>query len=703
MEFFSSTGRKRPVRLCESTRKFAFDSLAHVYGLDTMRHEAVSLDGIPGFDDLPAVRRYDLAIRAIAEQAPIRLCEGERISGAATLGLAISHCVPAVRNGKAVFSSVSHLTIDFETVLTRGLDGIRADVERAAAAPRDARAAEFFESCRSVLDSIALWHGRYLAALEGRPDLAENLANLRRVPFRPARTFHEAVQSLWFLFAFVRLCGNWPGIGRIDALLGGYLKRDLAEGRLDLDEAREILAHFFIKGCEWVKGGDCGSGDAQHYQNIVLAGVDRGGADVTNEVTYLVLDVVEELGISDFPISVRLSAATEPRLLERAAEVVRYGGGVLAFYGEETVLAALERYGYPPEAARRFANDGCWEVQIPGETDFAYSPFDALQILQHRTLRGYAGDVSFDSFEALYAAFVRDLSDEVKRICDDHKAWLIDPLTGERRPQTPATVVALFERGCVARGRSYFEGGPNYCVRSPHIGGLPDVVNSLYAIKKAVFDDRLISFPDFLALLRRDWEGGEVLRRRILGFDYFGNDNDECDAVAVRLLHDFALACRANDGGGIFFPPGVSTFGRQLEWAPRRLASPSGRKQGEVLAPNCSPTPGSDRLGATAIVRSYCKPDLSEMTTGAALDLKLLPGSVEGEDGKQALISLLRGFAALGGFFLQPDVADAELLLEAQRHPESYATLSVRVSGWNARFVTLCREWQDMIIDEYRH
>ena len=150
-------------------------------------------------------------------------------------------------------------------------------------------------------------------------------------------------------------------------------------------------------------------------------------------------------------------------------------------------------------------------------------------------------------------------------------------------------------------------------------------------------------------------------------------------------------------------PAGVSTFGRQLEWSPERLSAPHGRKQGEVLAANCSPTPNTDKEGATAIIRSYCKADLSGLASGAALDIRLLPSSIEGESGLQALISLIKGFVALGGFFMQPDVVDASLLKEAQANPENYQTLSVRVSGWNARFVTLNKEWQDMVISQNEH
>ena len=208
-----------------------------------------------------------------------------------------------------------------------------------------------------------------------------------------------------------------------------------------------------------------------------------------------------------------------------------------------------------------------------------------------------------------------------------------------------------------------------------------------------------------MRILKDNFEGEEVLRQYLLNrYTYLGNDNDEVDSIAARLLSDFADICLSFNGKcGYRFPAGVSTFGRQLEWAPKRLAAPHGRRAGDVLAANCSPTPGTDREGATAIVRSYCKIDLSKLATGAALDIRLLPSSVSGEDGINALISLMKGFVSLGGFFMQIDVADASVLKAAQANPEDFQTLSVRVSGWNARFVTLSREWQDMVIEQNEH
>lgn len=709
MEFCTPNGIKRPIRLCETTRKFAYDSLNRKYGLDTLSNTSIALDGIDGFNELSATDRYDLAIEKIAKEAPIRICEGEKLSGAATLGMAIRHLIPATYCEKSICSSISHLTVDFETVLKSGVNAIKSNAAAAYDKYKGTEREAFAKSCLNCLEAFETWHKRYLQALSALPEYSLNYENLKRVPFEPATNFYEAVQSLWFTFAFIRLCGNWPGIGRIDYLLGDYLKKDLENGSLTLDEAREILAHFFIKGCEWINGKYIGSGDAQHYQNILLGGIDGDGNEVTCEVTYLVLDILEELGISDFPTAVRISQNTDEKLLRRVAEVMRYGGGILAVYNEDLVISALIKDGYDEREARKFANDGCWEAQIPGKTYFMYIPFDSLQILQKKTLGGYGENVTFSDFEELYEQYRTDMYSAVQEIFQNEtKKFANSGVSATDRKwaeQPPCTVVSLFEKGCIEKGLSYLEGGPVYNITSPHLGGLADTVNSLYAIKKLVYDEKRVTLSDLLRILRNNWDGEEPLRQYVLNhYTYYGNDNDEVDGIAVRLLSDFADICMSFNGKSEYrFPAGVSTFGRQLEWSPNRTASPHGRKQGEVLAANASPTPNTDREGATAIIRSYCKADLSELATGAALDIKLLPSSTEGEDGLQALIALMKGFVTLGGFFMQPDIVDASLLRKAQEHPEDYQTLSVRVSGWNARFVTLNKEWQDMVIGQNEH
>lgn len=703
MQFFAVNG-KRPTRLSDETRGFAFDSLNYKYGRDTYETPYVAMDDVEGFDDLPFIEKYDAAIERIAKEAPIRICDGERISGAATLGFAIHHIVPAtVHNGRGIVGSVSHLTIDFETVVKKGINHIEKQSNESLIKYAGTDKESFIRSCLHCLNCMKIWHRRYLDELKNKPEYSANHLNLQKVPFEPAENFYEAVQSIWFTFAFVRLCGNWPGIGRLDWLLGEYLEKDLADGTLTLDEAREILAHFFIKGCEWIRGGDYGSGDAQHYQNIVLSGIDEHGNDVTNHVTYLVLDIIEELGISDFPTTVRISKNTDSRLIKRVSEVIRLGGGVIAVYNEDLVIESLVNYGYPLDEARKFANDGCWEIQIPGKTFFSYIPFDSLQVLQS-TLDNYSGEVCFTDFESMYNAFTDGLRLKVSRIIATRDCGFVStdepPEEWVWKSAPPCTVVSLFEQGCIEKGLSYLEGGPIYNVVSPHIGGLPDTVNSLYAIKKLVFDEGKLSFDELMELLRTNWEENEVLRQYALNkYSYFGNGNDEVDAIAKRIIDDFADICdQVCESTRYNTPAGVSTFGRQLEWSELRMATSYGKKAHDILAGNFSPTPGTDKEGATSVIRSYCKADLRRTVSGAALDIKLLPSAVNGENGVEAISSLIRGFVTLGGHFMQLDIADTALLKKAQEHPEEYRNLSVRVSGWNARFVTLNREWQDMII-----
>ncbi len=751
VSFIHAGKTPRPVRSSEETRRFAWESLNGRYGRDTAAVRALPMDEVPGFREMSEYDQYDLCIERIAAESRIRICEGERLSGASTLGLAVFHRVPTTLDGVQVFYSTSHLTVDFPAVLRDGVGALEkqvaeklrlcetdpeyqgitpdrsnyrgADITGAPTAgpitgPADVpeRRLRFWQSCDRVLKAFRVWHGRYLEALEAKTAeggpyaerYAQTLSNLRRVPFETPRSFHEALQSIWFTFAFLRLCGNWPGIGRIDWMLGPYLKKDLAEGKITMDEARELMAHFFIKGCEWVGGGHIDSGDAQHYQNLVLGGVDENGVEVTNEVSYLVLDIIEEFGISDFPTSLRLNENTPEKLLRRAAEVLRFGGGALAFYAEPTVIRSLTDRGYSLSEARQFANDGCWEVQVPGRTFFRYSAFDALQVLQRKTLLEYRLDeeamsyyARFDTFEKLMQQAEYDLNlRQMEDLFMERAAYCNPEFPRKFNKFTPCTTVSLFEEGCIEKGLNYWEGGPVYNLNALHIGGLIDAVNALYAIKKLVYDEKKLSLGEFVAILAHNWEGNEALMTYVRNrYSYFGNDNDEVDELGARYLGGYAAGCRTLDGRiGYRFPAGVSTFGRQVGYAHCRLASPHGYQIGAVLAPNTSPTPGTDTEGATAIIRSYCKLPMEEMENGAALDLRLLPSAVEGEEGIGAIVGLLKGFVILGGSFVQFDVLDAETLRQAQAHPEDYRTLQVRVSGWNARFVTLDEEWQNGVI-----
>ncbi|MBQ0104589.1 MAG: pyruvate formate lyase family protein, partial [Armatimonadetes bacterium] len=328
---------------------------------------------------------YANAIKAIAENAPLFIHRDTKIVGSATYREASQHIVPILNIG-----SVSHTTIDFRTVTEKGTDYLKNRIiscltenpsfscKEHIASQSDKRA--FWEAQLICIEALEIWHKRYTEKLreEKREDI---LSYFENIPKKGAENFKEAVQSLFFVFAFVRLCGNWPGIGRIDEILYPYYKKDLEEGKITYKEAREFLANMWVCGCEWAWGYDtdkftAGSGDAQHYQNIVIGGCDRQGKDITNDITYMVLDIAGELSISDYPISVRLSRNTPEKLHRKTAEVIKKGGGIVACYNEAAVIEALIKFGYTEEEARSFANDGCWEAIIPGKTNFIYTPFD---------------------------------------------------------------------------------------------------------------------------------------------------------------------------------------------------------------------------------------------------------------------------------------------------------------------------------------
>ena len=644
------------------------------------------------------VELYAEAVRLIALNAPLRIIDGEKLVGAATLKKAMGHIVPAL-----CCPSVSHTTLGFEKALAVGYKGIRKEIEeRLSRGGLDESGNKLLHAMLSCLDSAKIWHGRYLDELkklsgEDEKHLDGIMESLKNVPENPPETFREAVQSLWLLWNFQRLCGNLIAIGRIDKMLGHYLKRDLAAGIIGIDEARELIAHFWIKGCEWITANtDAGGGDAQFWQNIVLGGVDEAGNDVANEVTYLVLDVVEELHISDFPIAVRISKKSDEMLLRRIAEIQRLGGGIIAVYNDDRIIPNLVDFGYPLSEARDFANDGCWEILIPGKTCFGYLPFDALIILQDVLgLDASDADLSqYTCFDELFEGFKIKLNNQIVQITSR-------VVTALRNNGTPTVLADMLIDGCIEKGRSYYNLGPKYTAESPHAGGLPDVANSLQVIKKLVYEDQEFSLAELADILRNNWEGHEETRRKICSrFDFYGNDSEASNAMIQKVFDAYTgLVAGIPSNNGVLFPAGISTFGREANaFLPGRTASAAGSKKGDILALNFSPSPGTDKRGPTAVIKSHCAVDFSRLPGGTALELKILPSSLLGEEGIAALVGLMRSFVSLGGIFMQIDAVDTAMLRDAQEHPDKYPNLSVRVSGWSARFATLSKNYQEMLI-----
>jgi len=691
-----SEKRTRPTRLREATRQLAERALAAEFGKAMDTSPAVKMDDIPDFKSKSPREQYSLCARRIAECAPIRLIT-PMLAGSATLARAREHFLPATYGGETVFSSTSHLTPGFDRVLTLGWIGLRKEIE---ARMRNASSddAAYLQSLLHALDSAEIFHARTLSFIKETPPHTALAETLARVPMHPPRNFREAVQSVWFQFAHLRLMGNWPAIGRLDQMLYPYFAQDVQNGTLTRDEARELLAHFFIMGCEWITGDFVwGTGDAQHYQNIVLGGTDAEGHDVCNDVTMLILEVVEELDISDFPIAVRVTADTPDAILRKMAEVTSFGGGVVAMYNDAVCVASLVKAGIPLAAAHGFANDGCWEIQVPGETNFSYHPIDLLRILNRHVLRVKDEDGEIPSYSS-----AMEILEDFAAACHAEISTDTSWITAQHTQSLPSPEIDLYTKGCAERARGYHNSGPDYLNLSFHAGGMADAANSIHAINELCFRQKKLTFHALIEILRADWAGNEPLRqfaqKKLV---YFGNDNDDADAVFTQIYDIFVNAVnRQTQIGRVRISPGISTFGREIEWRHQRGATAFGAKAGEILATNTAPSPGTDSAGATALLRSACKVDYTRLSGSSAAQLRLTPAMLQGEAGLQAYVSLMRGFIREGGFFLQTDVADKEVYRRAQENPDAYRNLSVRISGWSARFVTLDKEWQDMILQK---
>ena len=684
-------------RLSAHTRALAAEGLSGKWGRELSGFSG-DVSGILASGEGVQTKYGRIAVK-VAQTAPLKLLPGELLVGFATFEEASRALVPGLGT-----PGINHTTFGFERALRLGYKGLKEEVlQRQRAGGLDAEGEDLLQGMLLCIEAAGIWNERYVKALkEALPKaapqeaavIARNTGILEWTPYNPPRDFREALQCLWSMWEFHRLLGNWSGLGRVDKILGPYLKKDLSEGKITLEEAREELAHFWIKGTGWVTGLPTNSGDAQFYQNVVLAGIDSSGREVANEVTYLILDVVEELHISDFPIAVRINASTPEKLLRRVAQVQRLGGGIVSLYNEDVVIEALAKFGYPLAEAREFTNDGCWEPIIPGKTAFTYSPKDMVAVMNLALGTDSSGEVpDYKTFDALYAAFLAALRADVEAV----QLELDSACTA---PWLPCALASLFTEGCVERGRCYENRGPKYSVRGIHYGGLADVANSLLVIKKLVYQERFLSLAEFVGILRSNWEGKEALRQLIrTRFVFFGNDDAEADAMAARVFDDYAaLVNEVKERKGILRHCTLSTFGREVDWKDMRAATAQGSRRGDILATNCSPTPGTDKKGPTAAMNSYCKLDFSKMPDGATLELKILPQSVKGEAGLKALMALAKTFRRQGGYYVHIDVVDSAVLIDAQLHPEKYPNLPVRVSGWSARFTTLSKDWQDMII-----
>ena len=420
------------------------------------------------------------------------------------------------------------------------------------------------------------------------------------------------------------------------------------------------------------------------------------------------LEVLEELRIADYPTSVRISSHSPEKLIRKVAQVTRLGGGLIAVYNDDVVIDALVDFGYSRSDACLYANDGCWEVQIPGKTNFKYWAWDVLAELQQHVLKladTQPSNLPYESFDQLFDAYIDRLRERFLWFTEKRTRTRVRPNIS-REVQRPNIAISLLVEDCIGKATDYgdsWSNGAIYHVDSPHAGGLVDAANALQAIQYVVYEKKLMSLNEFMDIVKADWEGHEPLRQHLrTQLTYYGNGDKQGDAMMQQLYNAYVqLIGQRKFYSGTLFPAGISTFGRQVtdEFLDNRTANPDGHKKGEFLSNNISPTPGTDLQGATATLRSYGNLDMKKLPGGTALEVKMSYATVRGEDGLEGLVDLFYAFCQLGCHFMQLDVVDAAMLKKAQEDPENYGTLVVRVSGWSSRFRTLAKEWQQLVIE----
>ncbi|MBM3472015.1 MAG: hypothetical protein FJX75_01920 [Armatimonadetes bacterium] len=617
---------------------------------------------------------------------------------------------PVVGDGAAP----GHVGWDHSLILGLGTRGLAAKYEKALRNGHDEKAEEFYRAVLIVLEGLDLWVERLVARLreeaeatedpERRGELLDMAGICERVPREPAHTFREAVQSFWLEYLAVMYenpyGGNGPG--RLDQYLWPYLAADLERGTITLDEAKELVIELFLKLHERIAPHD------GWVEAIVVGGRTRDGSLAINPLSHVMIEAFMELNQSHPALYVRLPDDAPDDFVTLTARYLIEGGNRAQVYSDDPMIAALHADGVAIEDARDWMAGGCMEVSpqaCSSDFEFAFAHNVALipefvlnggrrfdsetrMVPETRTLPDYR------TFEELYGAFESELAREMdlvfRRLDVYCEAWA---------KYRPAYLLSSMTHDCLERGRSINDGG----VRYPDYGGsgvgLPNVGDSLYAIRRAVFEDGFCTAEELLEALRANFAGHERLRAQLAALPKYGQDDPEADAMTDRVLRSFTDLChnhRTPHGGHV--RPIILGFVWVVTMGQQVGATADGRLAGRPLAHGMSPQCASMTQGITSAINSATRISLGEIGGGAGMmwDLDHSWASVEVVKG------ILRTFAKRGGQIFQGNTVDVKTLLAAQENPEQHKHLLVRVGGFSARFVSLSKEHQAEIIERHK-
>ncbi|OGR15714.1 MAG: glycyl radical enzyme [Desulfobacterales bacterium GWB2_56_26] len=590
--------------------------------------------------------------------------------------------------------------------------------------PAAADRAEQLQAMDIACDAAILFAERHaelaesMAKTEENPERREELAHIaaicRRVPAEKPRTFHEALQMYWFVhLGTITELNGWDAMtpGHIDQHLRPFYEKEVAEGSLTRERAKELLSCLWIKINNHSAPPKVGvtakeSGTYNDFTQINLGGLDRSGADASNEVSYLCLEVSDELHLLQPQPSVHISSKTPDRFLKAAARVIRKGYGYPSVFNTDAVIMEQVRVGKSVEDAREGGTSGCIETGAFGKEAYILTGYlnvpkilevtlnNGIDQLTGKMVTIETGDPkSFRSFEELYEAFTRQLDYVVEL-----KIRVNNYIERMYAKYSPAPFLSVVIHDCIESGRDYYDGGPRYNTNYIQCCGIGTITDSLSAIKTHVFEGG-VSMEKLLGALKNNFAGEEALRLKLWNkTPFYGNDDDRADDIMKQVYGSLfqTIDGRANTKGTVYHLNMLSTtchvyFGKMLG------ASANGRVAHLPESDGTSPSHGADRNGPTAVIKSLSKMDQLK-SGGTLLNQRFLPSVLKTDRDLDKLGSLIRTYFTLGGHHIQFNVVDTGTLRAAQEHPDEYRNLLVRVAGYSDYFVDLDLEHQEEII-----
>jgi len=640
-------------------------------------------------------------------------------------------------------SGEGHIVVDHQMALALGFKGI---LERSArlnntlvpGGTENQEKIDFYRSVAFVFDGVLTYLQRLKTLIEQKAltAKAERIIELNRLAtdlgvlqFQPPQNFRQALLVIWFVHLIQQMESNGHSVslGRFDQYLFPYLQRDLQAHLITEEDALELLEHFFLKIYSIIKLRTEEHSRTQTgyptYQNLCVGGQNEEGRDATNLLTWLCLSALAELRLSEPNFYVRVHPGTPDDFLEEALKVSRLGFGMPAFVNDEVIIPSLEKRGVSHKDALNYSTMGCVEVLIPGKWGYRANGKSKLNVLKLMELalndgrdpatgiqlkKGEGTLSHFSDFEEIISAWRGQLRFHTQAhvTADNINDQVLEEMV-------PNAFCSALVQDCLGRGKHLNAGGAIYDSTSGCLVGIPNVGNSLAALKKLVYEDQLIAVGEYQEALASNFSSqrGEEIHQLILNrAPRYGEDDDFADQMTAMALQDYCelisdyqnmRSGRGPIGGGYF--ASTNTVSANITAGEVVGATPDGRKKGEPTADGISPSQGNGRKGPTAIFQSAAKLPTVEVTGGQLLNMRLNQTSLASDTAIRKLAALLRGFFDLKGWHVQFNTISTAVLKDAIAHPQKYPDLIVRVAGYSALFVALDPSLQRDIIARMEH